>query len=198
MSSPNRQLRKSVDYTKNPPAVDPPSSDDENSGPVLLRGASGPNQGGAGAKCRFLGERSLTIQSSWEDFEVDAADQVKPNLEHVEGMHHCLENVPLRDKMRVASSTSSDQAISEAKKIPVSGERPQKQHNVALLGGCCGVSCKRGTKKAMPNQDDIAAVYHNDPNCRLLLVADGHGFHGHSVSHAVAKWAPTDVFAHKS
>ena len=75
-------------------SVDPQSEkSSENEGPVLTRGALGPNRGGAGAKKRFLGERSLTITASWEDFDVPEGEIIPPTLEHVEGMHHCLEKV---------------------------------------------------------------------------------------------------------
>jgi len=69
--------------------------------------------------------------------------------------------------------------------------KPNPNVNVKLevnkLG--IGVACKKGLKPESPNQDSFSLVYNSD-EFLLTGVYDGHGAHGHHVSHFVKDILP--------
>jgi serine/threonine protein phosphatase PrpC len=113
--------------------------------------------------------------------EISAPEDVWQRCEH----HVCL----------FGGSTFQDQRATveqefEAKRLEFScsnvqgGDSQALHEKLNLLG--VGISCRKGNKPEMPNQDNV--LFCKTENFTIVGVADGHGEDGHWVSHFVARY----------
>ncbi|CAG9313651.1 unnamed protein product [Blepharisma stoltei] len=98
---------------------------------------------------------------------------------------------PSRSVLKIEGKMGSrHQKSFEGKRVNIIGDSgPEIMRKLGIA-----VTCKKGLKLNLPNQDDFTIVI--DENCYYFGVFDGHGNDGHEVSNYVRRYLPMQIMAH--